>query len=79
MALGSAIDVFPFSAPEGTQGLNRSDHVSFWKRGYPALMITDTSYYRNPHYHTLADTPDTLNYMKMAEVVKGVFTVLTNY
>jgi hypothetical protein len=49
-----------------------SDHASFWDRGYPALMITDTSFMRNPHYHRPTDTPDTLDYPFLAKVTAGV-------
>ncbi len=49
-----------------------SDHSSFWDAGYPALMITDTSFYRNPHYHQPTDTPDTLDYSFLAKVTAGV-------
>ncbi len=49
-----------------------SDHASFWDRGDPALMITDTSFFRNPHYHQVTDTPATLNYPFLAKVTAGV-------
>jgi Zn-dependent M28 family amino/carboxypeptidase len=49
-----------------------SDHSSFWDRGFSALMITDTSFYRNPHYHRASDTPDTLDYPFLARVTLGV-------
>lgn len=49
-----------------------SDHSSFWDHGYPAVMVTDTAFLRNPHYHTLADTIDTLNFPAMTEVVRGL-------
>lgn len=42
--------------------LLRSDHYSFWNAGLPALMWTDTSEFRNPHYHQASDTPATLDY-----------------
>jgi Zn-dependent M28 family amino/carboxypeptidase len=53
-----------------------SDHWSFWKMGYRAVMITDTAFYRNPYYHTSFDTPEKINYEYMAEVVKGLYAVL---
>jgi Zn-dependent M28 family amino/carboxypeptidase len=49
-----------------------SDHSSFWDYGYPALMITDTSFFRNPHYHQASDTPETLDYEFLARVTQGV-------
>ena len=50
----------------------RSDHASFWDRGLPALMITDTSNFRNPHYHQPSDRPETLDYAFLAQVTRGV-------
>lgn len=49
-----------------------SDHSSFWDRNYPALMITDTSFFRNPHYHQPSDTPGTLDFPFLAQVTAGV-------
>jgi Zn-dependent M28 family amino/carboxypeptidase len=49
-----------------------SDHAPFWDLGYPALMITDTSFYRNPNYHVGTDTIDTLDIDFMARVCEGV-------
>lgn len=48
-----------------------SDNASFWDRGYPALMITDTAFLRNPHYHMETDTADTLDYEFMASVARA--------
>jgi Zn-dependent M28 family amino/carboxypeptidase len=50
--------------------LTRSDHAPFWTAGIPALMWTDTSEFRNPHYHQITDTPDTLDYRFMADVTR---------
>jgi hypothetical protein len=48
--------------------LGRSDHAPFWNRGIPALMLTDTAEFRNPHYHRPTDTADTLDYRRLAAV-----------
>ncbi len=48
--------------------LLRSDHAPFWKYDIPALMITDTANFRNPHYHTRSDTIDTLDFDFMVKV-----------
>lgn len=56
--------------------LLRSDHTPFWKAGLPALMWTDTSNFRNPHYHLPSDLPDTLDYQAMADVTKMVVRYL---
>lgn len=57
--------LFPIALPERIRDITRSDHRAFWERGFPALMITDTSYLRNPHYHEPSDTPDTLDYDRL--------------
>ncbi|HUJ80107.1 MAG TPA: M20/M25/M40 family metallo-hydrolase [Nitrospiria bacterium] len=49
-----------------------SDHAPFWDRGYPALMLTDTAFLRNPHYHQSHDLPDTLDLEFMARVARSV-------
>ena len=50
--------------------LTRSDHAPFWKAGIPSIMWTDTSEFRNPHYHLASDTPDTLDYDFMSAVAR---------
>ena len=49
-----------------------SDHASFWDAGIPALMVTDTAYFRNPHYHGPGDRPETLDYAFMAALVRSL-------
>lgn len=71
-----SIPVFPVAFPV-TDGLaNLSDHRSYSKHGFPAVMVNDTSFLRNPHYHMPTDTINTLNFEKMGEVVKGVTGML---
>ena len=48
-----------------------SDHASFWDQGFKAVMLTDSAFYRNPYYHTAADTMDKLDFEFMAEVVQS--------
>ena len=50
----------------------RSDNARFWDEGYPALMVTDTADFRNPHYHRMSDTPDTLDYAFLTSATAGV-------
>jgi Zn-dependent M28 family amino/carboxypeptidase len=64
--------LFSICLPELIHDIRRSDNSSFWDQGYPALMLTDTSYLRNPHYHLPSDTPETLDYESMASVAIGV-------
>jgi hypothetical protein len=65
------IPAYSLSAPEALAS-DASDHRSYWARGYTAVMVTDTAYIRNPNYHTRFDTPETLDYERMARVVDGL-------
>jgi Zn-dependent M28 family amino/carboxypeptidase len=58
--------------PDFIDDAARSDHWSYWRHGWPALMVTDTAPFRYPHYHTLQDTPDKIDYERLARVVKGL-------
>lgn len=62
--------------PGWITGVGWSDQWSFWQCGYPALMITDTAPFRYPHYHTEHDTPDKIDYQRMARVVEGLEAVV---
>jgi len=57
---------------ESIPGISWSDQWAYWKFGWPAVMVTDTAPFRYPHYHTLRDTPDKLDYDGLARVVKGL-------
>ena len=57
-------------------GVSWSDHLSFWRQGYKAFMITDTAFYRYPYYHTAQDTPDKLMYEPFAKMTNGLFLML---
>jgi hypothetical protein len=64
------------AAPSWVPGVWWSDHWSFWREQYPAIMITDTAPYRNPFYHTPEDTADKLDFDRMARVVDGLTHVV---
>lgn len=78
MREGSKIDVRQLTGPAFIPGVSLSDHHSFWKSGFNAIMITDTAFFRNPNYHLPGDTIDTLDFDKMAEVIKGVYWAVLN-
>ena len=65
-----------FAAPSWVSKAGWSDHWSFWQCGYPALMATDTAPLRYRYYHTPQDTPDKLDYDRMARVVVGLTRVI---
>jgi hypothetical protein len=64
------------AAPGFVPGVSWSDHWSFRQHGFPAIMVTDTAFYRNPHYHLPSDTPDKLDYERMARVTLGLAEML---
>lgn len=73
---GTQFPLFSIVLPERIHEIRLSDNSSFWDHGIPALMLTDTSFLRNPNYHQASDTPDTLDYQCMAHVTQGVDAAL---
>ncbi|HXF53409.1 MAG TPA: M28 family peptidase [Hyphomicrobiaceae bacterium] len=63
-------------APDLVPGIGWSDHWAFRRYGYPAIMITDTALYRYPHYHLPSDTPDKVDYGRLARITKGLERVV---
>lgn len=66
------------AVPDVAPGIGWSDHWSFWQVGYPALMVTDTAPFRYRHYHNRGDTPDKLDFGKMAKVIEGLGHVIAD-
>lgn len=64
------------AAPEWITGIDWSDHWSFWKKGYPAIMITDTAPFRYKHYHKEHDTPDKIDYAHMSRATEGIVRLI---
>lgn len=62
-AIGPALALHPMA-----RNFARSDHVNFWRAGLPAIQVTNTGNFRNPHYHRPSDTPDTLDYDTLARI-----------
>lgn len=73
---GSAFPLETVFLPAVPSALFISDHLNFWFSGERALMLTDTAYFRNPFYHQYEDTPDKLDYERMAAVTSAVTFVL---
>ena len=69
---GTRFPVESAALPELVSQVGWSDQWSFWRFGWPGLMVTDTALFRNPHYHTAGDVPETLDYERMAHVVDGL-------
>jgi hypothetical protein len=64
------------AVPGRVEGVGWSDHWSFWRCGYPGVMVTDTAHFRYPHYHRPTDTPDRIDYDRLARVVVGLRDVV---
>jgi hypothetical protein len=80
LALGASdLPVETINAPRSVQGVDFSDHASYWQFDMPAVMVTDTAFLRNPNYHEAGDTPDTLDYERMAKVVRAVHAIATRF
>jgi Iap family predicted aminopeptidase len=70
-----AVSDFPAAqlvSPEIVPGVAWSDQFSFWQAGYPAVMVTDTAFYRYIHYHSPSDTVEKLDFASMARVTAGI-------
>jgi Zn-dependent M28 family amino/carboxypeptidase len=76
MTSASDLPVWSMNAPASLPGIDFSDHLSYWAKGFPAVMITDTAFYRNKNYHQPSDKPDTLDYARMAKVVDQVYAAV---
>jgi Zn-dependent M28 family amino/carboxypeptidase len=76
MRAHSSIDVQSVNLPASFGLVGLSDHRNYWKYNINAVMINDSSFLRNPHYHQPSDTIDTLNFEKMAAVVKGAYEAI---
>ena len=72
----SPLPVYSINAPSSVPGMDFSDQLNYWGAGYDAVMITDTAFFRNQNYHTVYDTPDKLDYKRMAMVVEGVYAAV---
>ena len=64
------------AAPGWITGIGWSDHWSFWREGFRAIMVTDTAFFRYDPYHTRKDTPEKIDYDRLARVTKGLAEVV---
>lgn len=62
--------------PGWVAGVGWSDQWSFWQQGYPGIMVTDTAHYRYPHYHTIDDTIDKINFEQLTRTVSALKDVI---
>ena len=77
-AFDDALDM-PIEAvalPEAIPGIDWSDHASFWPHGVPAVMVTDTAYFRNPHYHEATDVASEIDFERLTRITEALDTVI---
>lgn len=72
----SELPAYSANAPTWLPGIDYSDHLHYWRQGWPAVMVTDTAFNRNPNYHRETDLPDTLDYRRLALAVQGVYSAV---
>jgi len=75
MTGATSLPVHSINAPPLLPGIDFSDHLNYWREGFPAFMVTDTAFMRNRNYHQAGDTYEKLDYRRMAQVVQGVYAV----
>lgn len=73
------LPVASLNAPPAVPGVDFSDHRNYWRAGYPALMVTDTAFMRNPNYHQAGDTADKLDVVRAAKVVQSVYALTRQF
>jgi Zn-dependent M28 family amino/carboxypeptidase len=76
MANATVLPVYSINAPAIVAGIDFSDHLNYWNEGFVGMMVTDTAFLRNKNYHTANDTPEKLDYKRMALVVEAVAAVV---
>jgi Zn-dependent M28 family amino/carboxypeptidase len=75
----SSLNYKRFISPFKSYGMDWSDHRNYWFRNIPAIMITNTSIFRNKNYHQISDTPDTLDYERMSVLTRDLVKLLNAY
>jgi Zn-dependent M28 family amino/carboxypeptidase len=76
MRAATPLPVHSINAPAFVAGIDFSDHLNYWNEGFVGMMVTDTAFMRNKNYHTEHDTPEKLDYVRMAKVVQAVAAVV---
>jgi Zn-dependent M28 family amino/carboxypeptidase len=79
MSGATDLKVYSINAPPFLQGIDFSDHRSYWNEDIPAFMVTDTAFYRNGNHHQSGDTYEKLDYQRMAKVVQSIYALIQGY
>jgi Zn-dependent M28 family amino/carboxypeptidase len=76
MAAGNPLKVYALSSSTDLPGIANSDHMNYWRHGVPAFLVTDTAFFRNPHYHKASDRPETLDYGRLQQAADSVYAAV---
>lgn len=76
---GSEIEVETMRGETGYPELDYADHYQYAEHGWEAVLVTNTGSWRNQNYHQVTDTPETLDYLKMTELTKGLYEAIVKY
>ena len=79
MSGATDLTVYSINAPPLLQGIDFSDHRSYWNEDFPAFMVTDTAFFRNGNHHQAGDTYEKLDYQRMAKVVQSIYALTQGY
>jgi Zn-dependent M28 family amino/carboxypeptidase len=79
MSGASDLPVYSINAPPLLEGIDFSDHRSYWNKDIPAFMVTDTAFFRNGNHHQPEDTYEKLDYQRMAKVVQAIYALTQGY
>ena len=72
----ATLPVKRFKAPAWLPGIDFSDHLNYWKFGYPAVLLTDTAFYRNRSYHQRGDTLARLDMRRLGLAVDALLATV---
>jgi Zn-dependent M28 family amino/carboxypeptidase len=75
----NSVSTKSFTAPSFFGGISLSDHRNYWKFGYSAVMVTNTSFFRNNNYHQVTDQLSTLDIDRMGLTIDGVYRTLAAF
>ncbi len=78
MSAATDLKAFTLSGPPDFPGISQSDHFNYWRQGFPAVLVSDTANFRNPHYHQDSDKPETLDYVRLQKAADAVHAAVVD-
>ena len=78
-SVDAKLPLYEMVLPDALADITASDHLNYWQLGFNAIMVTDTAHFRNPHYHEVSDTMETLDFEKMGYVIEAVVEAVVSH